>query len=102
MTRRNVPGGLPLLRGRELAESHAESPPQPLARCLAVCEVLLGYPGVLTHLHLGHPHSHPHSGEQRGGGGGGHRKATWLENFTKGNVSIVMKVNNSRIVHALT
>lgn len=33
--------------------------------------------------------------------GGHHGKCTWSENFTKGNVSIVMKVNNSHVVHVL-
>lgn len=36
-----------LLRGRKAAGSHLESLSHPLAKCLTVCEVLVGYPGVL-------------------------------------------------------
>lgn len=60
LTGRNAPGGLPLLRGRELAESRPESLSQPLARRLAVCEVLVGYPGVLIFTGaLSQPPHHP-------------------------------------------
>lgn len=88
------PGGLLLLRGRELAESHPESLSQPLARCLAVCEVLwdiLEYSSTRGTVTATPPSCASHSGEQCVGGH--HGKCSWPENFTKGNVSIVVKVN---------
>lgn len=68
-----------------------------------MCEVLLGYPGALIFT-LGTLTATPtvyasHSGEQHGGG---HRRiCTCPENFTEGHVSIVMKDNNSHVVHVI-
>lgn len=68
VTSGNVLGIHTLLRGRKVAGSHPESLSHPLARRLAVCEVLVGYPGVVISPSMP-TFTATLSGEQQGGDG---------------------------------
>lgn len=100
MTSGNVSGELAFLRDRKLAGSHPESRSHPLARCLAACEVLVGYPGVLIFtldtLTAASAAGIPirASSEEAPVTG----KPLALEKVTKGNFSIAMKADNSQVV----